>query len=89
MPLMDRIDIEPFHQMGLSQQYELIEKVRKKRGSALEHARTTKGKGMTKSAAKNVAKKKGKKAAKNPEKKANAALAKLTPEQIAKIAGML
>lgn len=86
---MDRINVEPFHELGISQQYDLIESVRKKRGYALEYARTTKGKGQTKSASKNIAKRKSKSKAKNPEKKAADALAKLTPEQIAKIANML
>jgi len=87
---MDRIKVEPFHEMTLDQQYKLITDIRNKRKVSLEVARTSRGRGMTKSAMKNIKKLKGKKRVlKDPKKAAIAALNKLSPEQIARIKDLL
>lgn len=87
MPLMERIYCETFLQMSYPKQLELIEKVRTIRSSALNAAKVS-SKRITKSAMKNIAKGKTgrKRKPKDPAKAANAALSKLTPEQIALIA---
>ena len=86
MQLMDRIDCISFTDMHYSDQLGLVEKVRTIRSSALNAAKVSTKK-ISKTAMKRAAKGKGtrKKKVKDPTKAANAALAKLTPEQIAMI----
>ena len=84
--LMDRIYCKSFLEMSYLEKTHLIEKIRTIRSSALNSAKVS-SKRITKSAMKNIAKNKGKrKMLKDPTKAANAALAKLSPEQIALIA---
>lgn len=85
MPLMDRIYCRSFLEMSYPEQAKLIDKVRQIRIISLNEAKAS-SKRVTKSAIKNIAKNKGKrKMMKDPTKKAKAALAKLSPEQIALI----
>lgn len=84
MPLMDRIYVKSFNEMSYPEQLELVEKIRTIRSSALNAAKVATKK-ISKSAMKKVAKGKTKRKAKDPTKAATAALAKLTPEQIALI----
>lgn len=80
---MDRIYCKSFNEMHYPEQLGLIEKIRTIRSSALNAAKVS-GKKLTKSAMKNIAKgKERKRKVKDPAKAAEAALAKLTPEQIA------
>lgn len=86
MLLMDRIYCRSFNEMAYPEQLGLIEKTRTIRSSALNAAKVS-SKKITKSAMKNIAKNKKakKRKIKDPTIAANAALAKLTPEQIALI----
>ena len=79
--LMDRIQCVSFLEKSYSEQLELIEKIRTIRSSALNAAKVS-GRKITKSGMKKIAKGKRKRKPKDPTKAANAALAKLTPEQI-------
>ena len=91
MPLMDRIYVKSFLEMSYPEQAKLVDKVRTIRSSALSVAKTS-SKRITKSALKNIsnAKKGGKrKMLKDPTKAAKNALDKLSPDQIALIAGQL
>ena len=91
MPLMDRIYVKSFLEMSYPEQAKLVDKVRTIRSSALSVAKTS-SKRITKSAMKNIsnAKKGGKrKMLKDPTKAAKNALDKLSPDQIALIAGQL
>lgn len=83
---MDRIYTKSFLEMPYPDQLGLIEKTRAIRSSALNAAKVG-SKKMTKTAMKRAAKGKTgrKRKPKDPTKAANAALAKLTPEQIALI----
>ncbi len=80
--LMDRIYCKSFLEMSYPEQLGLVEKVRTIRSSALNEAKVSSKriskKGMKKASAKSGRKRK----AKDPAKAANAALAKLSPEQI-------
>lgn len=79
---MDRIYCKSFLEMHYTEQLGLIDKIRTIRSSAFNEAMVS-TKSMTKSAMKKVSAKTGK--ARQPKditKTANAALAKLTPEQI-------
>jgi len=85
MPLMDRIYVRSFLEMSYPEQLGLIEKVRTIRSSALNEAKVS-GKRISKKGMKKASAKGGRKRkAKDPTKAANAALAKLSPEQIALI----
>ena len=86
MPLMDRIYCKSYLEMSYPEQLGLVEKVRTIRSSALNAAKVS-SKKISKSSMKKIAKGKAgsKRKAKDPTKAANAALAKLTPEQIALI----
>lgn len=91
MPLMDRIYCESFLDMNYHDQMNLIEKLRTVRSSALNAAKVS-SKRLTKSAMKNIAKKKTggrKRKPKDHTKAAQKALSKLSPEQIALIASKL
>lgn len=85
MQLMDRIYTKSFLEMSYPEQLGLIDKVRTIRSSAMNEAlvssKRISKKGMKKASAKGGRKRK----AKDPTKAANAALAKLSPEQIALI----
>lgn len=82
--LMDRINCEFFLEKSYPDQLALIEKVRAIRSSALNAAKVTTGKATT-GEVKKAASSKKKRIAKDHTKEAAAALAKLTPEQIALI----
>ena len=86
MTLMDRIKVKPFLSFTKAEMIEKIIGIQKLRMTSLEEARTKKAKGRTKSAMKNLAKRK--KRVVNPEKAAAKALDKLSPLQLAKIAKM-
>ena len=91
MPLMDRIYVKSFLEMPYPEQAKLVDKVRAIRSSALSVAKTS-SKRITRSAIKNIsnAKKGGKrKMLRDPTKAAKNALDKLSPDQIALIAGQL
>lgn len=85
MPLMDRIYVKSFLEMPYPEQLGLIEKVRTIRSSAMNEAlvssRKISKKGMKKASAGTGRKRKPK----DVTKAANAALSKLSPEQIALI----
>ena len=86
MPLMDRIYVKSFLEMSYLEKASLIDKVRTIRTSALNAAKVS-SKRITKSAMKNISNskgtKRGKKMLKDPTKAAKAALANLSPDQIA------
>jgi len=85
MPLMDRIYCKSFLEMTYPEQLGLIEKTRTIRSSALNAAKVS-SKKISKSAMKKIGGKKTRaRRVKDPTKAANAALAKLTPDQIALI----
>lgn len=81
MQLMDRIYVKSFLEMSYPEQLGLIEKVRTIRSSALNEAKVS-SKRISKKGMKKASAKSGKRKAKDPTKAANAALAKLSPEQI-------
>jgi len=80
--LMDRIYVRSFLEMSYPEQLGLIERIRTIRSSALNEALVS-SKSISKTEIKKVSAKSGKtRAPKDITKTANAALAKLTPEQI-------
>ena len=80
--LMDRIYVRSFLEMSYPEQLGLVERIRTIRSSALNEARVS-SKSISKEGIKRVSAKSGKtRAPKDITKTANAALAKLTPEQI-------
>lgn len=82
MTLMDRIYCNSFLEMSYPDQLTLVEKVRTIRSSALNEAKVS-SKRMTKKGIKRASAKGGRKRKpKDHTKAANAALAKLSPEQI-------
>jgi len=82
MPLMDRIYCKSFLEMHYTEQLGLIERIRTIRSSAFNEALVN-AKNISKTAMKKVASNTGKvRQPKDITKVANAALAKLTPEQI-------
>ena len=81
MQLMDRIYIKSFLEMSYPEQLGLIEKVRTIRSSAINEAKVS-SKRISKTGMKKASAGKGKRKPKDPAKAANAALAKLSPEQI-------
>ena len=82
MPLMDRIYCKSFQEMSYVEQAGLVDKIRTIRSSAIHEALVS-AKRITKKGMKRVSKgKKRKRKPKDLTKVANAALAKLTPEQI-------
>jgi len=83
MPLMDRIYVRSFLEMSYPEQLGLIEKIRTIRSSALNEALVS-SKSISNAGMKKIAQKTSGKARapKDITKTANAALAKLTPEQI-------
>jgi len=89
MHLMERIYCKSFLEMSYPEQASLIDKVRTIRSSALNAAKVS-SKKITKSAMKNISKrkgtKKGRKMMKDPTIAATKALEKLSPDQIAAIA---
>ena len=80
--LMDRINCEFFLEKSYPDQLALVEKVRAIRSSALNAAKVTTGK-ATKGEIKKAASGRKKRVPKDQTKEAAAALAKLSPEQIA------
>ena len=80
MPLMDRIYCKSFLEMHYTEQMSLVEKIRTIRSSALNEALVSTKK-ISKTKISKVAKSSSR-APKDITKTANAALAKLTPEQI-------
>ena len=85
MTLMNRIKVIPFLTLSKPQMIEKILIIQKLRMTSLEEARTNKARGRTKSAIKNL--KKRKKSI-NPKADAIKALEKLSPLQQAKLAKM-
>lgn len=81
MQLMDRIYIKSFLKMSYPEQLGLIEKVRTIRSSAINEAKVS-SKRISKTGMKKASAGKSKRKPKDPAKAANAALAKLSPEQI-------
>jgi len=82
MQLMDRIYVKSFLEMPYPEQLGLVERVRTIRSSAMNEALVS-SKRISKAGMKKVSAKGGqKRIAKDPAKAANAALAKLSPEQI-------
>ena len=82
MPLMDRIYCKSFLEMSYPEQLGLVERVRTIRSSALNEAKVS-GKRISKNGMKKASAKTGnKRKPKDVTKAANAALAKLSPEQI-------
>ena len=85
MPLMDRIYCRAFLEMSYPEQLGLVDRVRTIRSSAINEAKVSSKriskKGIKKASAKSSTKRKPK----DPAKAANAALAKLSSEQIALI----
>jgi len=83
MPLMDRIYVRSFLEMSYPEQLGLVEKIRTIRSSALNEALVS-SRNISKTKMKQIAQKTSGKtrAPKDITKTANAALAKLTPEQI-------
>lgn len=80
--LMDRIYVRSFLEMSYPEQLGLVERIRTIRSSALNEALVS-SKSISKEGIKRVSAKSGKtRAPKDITKTANAALAKLTPEQI-------
>ena len=82
--LMDRINCEFFLEKSYPDQLALVEKVRAIRSSAINAAKVTTGK-ATKGEIKKAASSRKKRVPKDQTKEATAALAKLSPEQIALI----
>ena len=82
---MNRIKIKSFLNFSLPEKVEKITTIQKLRMTSLEEARTKKAKGRTKSATKNL---KRRKKSINPKADAIKALDKLTPLQQAKLARM-
>lgn len=78
---MDRIYCNSFLEMSYPEQLGLIEKVRTIRSSALNEAKIS-SKRISKKGMKKAARKTAGRKPKDPTKAANAALAKLSPEQI-------
>ena len=85
MTLMNRIKVKSFLTLSRPEMLEKIITIQKLRMTSLEEARTKKAKGRTKSAIKNL---KRRKKSINPKADAIKALDKLTPLQQAKLAKM-
>ena len=82
MPLMDRIYVRAFLEMSYPEQLGLVERIRTIRSSAMNEALVS-SKTISNAGMKRVSAKSGKtRAPKDITKTANAALAKLSPEQI-------
>lgn len=79
--LMNRIYVKSFLEMSYPEQLGLVEKVRTIRSSALNEALVS-SKRISKKGMKKASAGGRKRKAKDPTKAANAALAKLSPEQI-------
>ena len=79
---MNRIKVKSFLDFTPAEGLDLITRLQKLRTNSLEEARTKKAKGLTKSARRNLKKRKS---TIDPEKAALNALNKLSPEQIQKM----
>ena len=81
MQLMDRIYVKSFLEMSYPEQLGLVDRVRTIRSSALNEAKVS-SKRISKKGIKRASAGTRKRKAKDPTKAANAALSKLSPEQI-------
>ena len=86
MPLMDRIKVTDFLSLSMPAQLNFVDTIRKKRAAAITFALVQKKKKIPKNKIASKARVKSPRAQANKQAKAMAALAKLTPEQIAKLA---
>ncbi len=86
MPLMDRIKVTDFLSLSEPAQINFIDTIRKARSEAITFALKQKKKKIPKKSIASKSRAKSPRAQANKKAKAMAALNKLTPEQIAKLA---